>query len=325
MQDYFSTINYLVLELNSQCNLRCIHCTRESLVQAGLRDPKFMSESELISLLDQLQDCPIDTIKIEGLSEPMMFPQFAERAALIRERFPKAHIIVISNLQYEPSRTSFFATLDLCNAFYISVDGIAGMYEKIRAGARWDRFVRSLEQIHSRTAAEERKKIFLNFTATPENYTQLPEIYSLCSRYDLGGVRINLVQNWDEKSANTHRFTREQLDFLRQYQKDIKGVDTWQYHNCFWVFNGIVIDVFGDVRQCIINTTQEPLGNAFQTPLKDIFNLSPRLQHSRNLLAQNTPPPECRFCDYKGLTPALSHLFEGMDSKNTPRAVVKKV
>lgn len=321
--NYFSKINYLMIEMNSQCNLKCIHCTREQLQKEGLRKPKNISDQELRFILDQLKDCPINTIKVEGLSEPMLNLEIADRISTVRNYFPNAHLILITNLQYNPENTQIFKALKMVDALYISIDGTEKIYETIRVNASYSRFINALDKLKEILTPDDLKKIHFNFTATEENYLELPKIYQLKDYYQLGSVRINLVQNWDENRKNSHLFSDKLIHFLKKYSLDIKGVANWNYEDCFWVYNGVVIDVDGNVRQCVLNTTQKPLGNAFELPLSDIYNNSARLNESRNCLSKNQPSDSCKTCDYKGLAPILAKIFSDVTYINKPRAIVK--
>ena len=309
--------------MNSQCNLKCIHCTREQLLQSGWRTPKSLSDTELKHLLDQLKDCPIDTIKIEGLSEPILFNEIYDRIYTIRQYFPKAHLILISNLQYNVSKTKLLDCIKLIDALYISVDGTFDIYEKIRKGANYDRFINSLNQIKESIESSELRKIHFNFTATEENYLELPKIYQLKDEYQVGSVRINLVQNWDEKTQNQNHFSDQMKLFLKKYVSDLKGVAGWDYKNCFWIYNGIVIDVEGNIRQCVLNTTQIPLGNAFKSPIRELYNNSQYLNETRSKLSENKAAQACVTCDYKGLSPILTEIFSDTKINNSPRVILK--
>ena len=310
VQDWFSTINYLMIEANSQCNLKCQTCTREILAEEGLRKPLLITPEKLIFLLEQLKDCPITTIKFEGLSEPFLHPYFFDLCGIVKRYFSSAHLIVITNLQYAIGNVNFKKVCEHAGAIYISIDGTEELYENIRTGAKWSVALKNLNYINDNLSHELKEKIYINFTASKKNYLQLPQIYNLKEQFKLGGVRINLVQNWEEGKLNDNDFPKEMLSFLKNYIIDLKGASPWDFQDCFWPFNGIVIDVEGNVRQCVLNTTQKPIGNAFVTPLKKIYNEHPYFLQLRNSLFQNFAPVACVNCDYKNLNAVLSELFQ---------------
>ena len=319
LPDYFGQLSYLMIEPNSACNLKCTFCNRERLVKEGQRKTKSLSPEEYRGLLRLFQHCPIDTIKIEGISEPMLHREFDQIALITREMFPRAFVIIATNLQYDMTRTRFFKTVPSVDMIYLSIDGVDKVFEEHRIGATFARFIQSLDQIKNHTTLEERQKMHLNFTATEFNYQCLPEVYRICSTYELGSVRINLAQNWNEDELNDHDYNLDFIKMMRRYAQDVKGVGGWDYKDCFWPFSGIVVDVFGNVRQCVINTGQKPIGNVFREDIRDIYNNAQHYLVTRKKLSKNCPPESCKTCDYKYLSHTLERIFKGTGIRNEPR------
>ena len=319
---HYENLTYLMIEPNSTCNLHCITCNRDRLVELGYRQKKLLTEQEFDFYLSQFQGCPIDTIKFEGLSEPMMHPKFDRLLERLRKAFPKAFVIIATNLQYKVDKTPLIPSIQLSDMVYLSIDGGPTNYERQRVGAKWDKLINSLDQLKQLTSTETRKtKLHINFTLTPENHMDLPQMYQLKDQYDLSSVRINLAQNWNEDQDNKHQFTDELLETLKPYKADIKGIPNWNYKDCFWPKNGVVVDVYGNVRQCIINTSQKPLGNLNQTPVKQILNQSKHLSEVRHCLDRNTAHASCLTCDYKFLSSKLQKIFGDEAANIKPRAI----
>jgi radical SAM protein with 4Fe4S-binding SPASM domain len=313
----FQKINYLMLESNSSCNLECKSCNRKELARQGLREAQNLSEAELISILDQLKSCPIETIKFAGLSEPMLHPRFDRLAKILRGYFPNAFIIIATNLMYAPERSPLLETLPSVNQVYLSIDGVGETYERLRTGASYDRLLRSLEQLQKRVTETVRaEKLYINFTLSDENYLELPQVYELNKKYGLAGVRINLEQNWSSTHPSHPKFSQSALSFVRQFAADLKGVGGWEFKDCFWPFNGIVIDVHGNVRQCVINTDMKPLGNVFEKSIAEIYDSEAYL-NIREKLLKNCPAESCKGCSYHELSATLKSLIS---DRTKPRA-----
>lgn len=319
----FDRITYLTLEANSACNLSCINCTRSSLESEGHREAKNLTAAELRLILDQFKYCPIDTIKFIGLSEPMLHPEFHTLCGIVRDYFPKTHLVISTNLMYSPDRSPLFKTIPIADEVYLSVDGTNEIYEKIRAGATYERLLASLKQIQLRVPHELRsKRLFLNFTLNDENSGELKKIYQLKSDYGLAGVRLNLAQNWSSKNPSHHSFSLSSLEKLKPYLADLKGVGGWNYKDCFWPFNGASIDVFGDIKPCTVNTDVPSLGNLFKQNISEIYS-SPRYQAMREAILRNRAPKGCENCCYSQLSGTLAHVFgETRGNKPRPRSVL---
>ncbi len=318
--DYFQNISYLMIETNSSCNLKCTFCNREDLVRLGERAPKNVTLEEFRRMLSFFKDCQIDTIKLEGISEPMLHKDFHKLAEMVKEFFPDSFLIVATNLQYSLERVPFIQTLPHIDMLYLSIDGVGKTYEEARPPAKFDRLLKSLDDIKRLIPIEIRKsKLHINFTLTEFNFNELPEMYKFKENYDLASVRINLAQNWNEHEQNSRDFNPEVIDFLKKYKKDLKGVPGWDYNQCFWPFAGIIVDVFGNIRQCIINTSQKPIGNIWLNDVKEIFNNGEYYSAVRDALQANCPPTSCLNCDYKHLSPILKEIFEDYSNHDKGR------
>jgi MoaA/NifB/PqqE/SkfB family radical SAM enzyme len=319
-KDFFSQIDYLMLETNSSCNLACAFCNRKDLEAQGLRHSKNITEEELHFILDKLRPTKINAIKLEGLSEPMLHPRFDILSGILRSYFPKAFVIIATNLQYSLPATPFLKTLPFVDMVYLSIDGTGAIYEQARPGAQFKKLLRSLDDIKKLVPLEiRRSKLHINFTLSPQNYHELPRMYELKDDVGLASVRINLAQNWSEHEKNPLEFGQEIIEFLKPYAKDVKGVPQWDYKDCFWPFNGIIIDVFGEIRQCVVNTSMKPLGNIFRDDVRALYNSSGHFTKAREMLSKNCPPSNCVNCDYKHLTGPLSEILKNQATQIQPR------
>ncbi len=322
MSKYFDKISYLMLETNSACNLHCTGCNRDKLVEMGKRTPKTLSNTELRQLLDRLKDCPIDTIKLQGLSEPMLNQDFSEQLVIIREYFPKAFLIMATNCQYYVDKSPFYLSLKHVDMVYLSISGIAENYEKFHRGGSYQKIIDFLESIYKKIHVIDRaKKIFINFVASEDNYKDLPQIYQLKEKYKLAGVRINLEQNWSGDEKNRNSYGPSFLNTLKKYQKDVMGVSSWEYRDCFWPYTGLYIDVYGDIRPCIINTSHDPVTNIFKEDCAEKYNNSEIFSDIRCQLSNNKAVPACINCDYHHLSHILQRIH--LDNKRAPRGFVK--
>lgn len=320
MSDYFSEISYLMIETNSSCNLKCPTCNRERLKELGMRQDKYLTLDEFKQNLSQFHKCPLEIVKLEGISEPMLHPEFHFMAEEVRRAFPDVFMIVATNCQYNLLKTPFIKTLPFADMYYLSIDGTEKIFEEARLGSSWEKLLKFFDDLVENVPEEERKKkLFINFTATSKNYLEIPKIYEMVKKYGLAGVRINLAQDWNEDRPNPHVFTDEMIEFLKQFKDDIKGSAPWKYDQCFWPNNGAVLDVFGNLRQCIINTSQEPLMNIHESSLSEFYNHSEHYKITRDNLFNNKPGNECVNCDYFHLAPVLAKIFDNEPTPNRPR------
>ena len=308
--DHFANLSYLILEAGSMCNLKCRYCPRESLVQAGQRPKKVMSLDEYRFVLEQFKDCPITEMKLHGLSEAMLVKDFDQYVALLRRYFPKTSVTVITNHQYDLRKSPLLKTLPMVNAVWLSMDGVGETFEYVRTGAKWQRTVKFLEDLAAAVPEEtRRKKFFIQFTLSSENYRDLPKVYEVRDKYKLNAVRFNLVQDWKGEELNPRlEYLQEIIDFIKPYKKDLMGVGGWQYKDCFWPYEGMFIDAYGDIRHCIMNYTMTPIGNVFKDNVRELYNQGSVYVNARKGLSRNCPPEQCASCDYHHLSGTLARI-----------------
>ena len=319
--DHFANLNYLVLEANSTCNLRCRFCPRQSLVEVGKRPLKIMTLDEYRSVLEQLKDCPLDAIKVHGLSEAMMVQNFDEYLKLIREYFPDVNITLVTNNQYKLDRSPLLRCIPLVDSVWLSIDGVGETLEYLRTGAKWERTLQFLEDLSQQVPEEVRKtKFHIQATISTINFREVPKIYELKEKYGLNSVRYNLAQEWkgEKVSEHDHGDNEEMIEFLKPFKEGLKGCAGWEFKDCFWPYEGIFIDAYGDVRHCIMNYTMEPIGNVFEGSIKTIYNENPAYVNARKSLAKNCPPDQCETCDYRHISATLKKIH-GVDHFNPPK------
>ena len=313
-----------MIETNSSCNLKCPTCNRERLKEMGMRPDKYLSLDEFKQNLSQFHGCPLEIVKLEGISEPMLHPEFHFMAEELRRAFPKAFVIVATNCQYNLTKTTFLKTIPFIDMFYLSIDGTEEIYEAARAGSTWPKLVKFLDDLKQHVDTKDLKeKMHINFTATQYNYSEIPKMYDLVDKYGLAGVRINLAQDWNEDRPNPNVFTDEMIEFMKQFKADIKGSSPWKYDQCFWPHEGAIVDVFGNLGQCIINTSQEALVNLHESSISEYYNESDHYIKTRESLKNNTPTKECQHCDYFHLAPVLKKIFDDEPTQNQPRKFKK--
>ena len=120
-------------------------------------------------------------------------------------------------------------------------------------------------------------------------------------------LRLNLVQNWNEDEQINVEYPKLMKEHLKRYKKQIKGVAPWTWSDCWWPENGLYVDVFGNVKVCIINTGTESVGNIFLESINEIKNNKKLLEISKSC-KENKLHEHCKNCSYKELSPLINEL-----------------
>ena len=299
-------ITYAYLETTNYCNLDCSFCNRTDVIGPL----KHMSLENWGKLLDGIKHHPIKEAKLMGMGEPFLHPQFDEVCRMFKETFPDCKVVVATNCQYNIN-DKFKRALKYIDMLYFSIDGYKESYERDRSPAKWSKLIKFLEQFKSVNRYD--CDVVVNYVVNAYNVYDIPKIDKLRVENNLGVLRLNIAQIWDEtKSLNddiaTSGYTTEQLDYLKNNWGDkIMGKSKWDFKDCFWVNNAIYTTVEGNVKMCCMNTGAEPFGNLFINSIDEIREMTD-YQNVKKGCQTNNPTSHCKNCSYRELTPILEYV-----------------
>ena len=305
-------ITYAYLETTNYCNLRCSFCNREDVIGPL----KHMSLDNWGKLLDGIKHHPIEEAKLMGMGEPMLHPHFDEVCKMFKETFPNAKLVVATNCQYKIDegsrfRDKFQECLKYIDLLYFSIDGWGESYERDRSPAKWSKLLKFLEDF--KTINRYDCDCVVNYVVNAYNVDDIEKVDKLRTDNDLGMLRLNIAQIWDEDTKMsddmaTSGYKQEDLDYLKtKWSGNIMGKSKWDFPDCFWVQNGIYTTVEGHVKMCCLNTGAEPFGNLFENSIDEI-RLTQDYQNVKKGCETNNPTSHCKNCSYKELAPMLQHL-----------------
>lgn len=296
-----SSINYVYLETTNYCNLSCVGCNRGDVIGPL----KHMSGPTFKKVLDKINHHPISEAKLMGMGEPFLNPEFFLITKYFRQTFPKAFVISATNCQYTPNY-NLSKSLEYLDMLYLSIDGVGDVFEKLRPPGKWAKTLAFLDYISR--ANRYNCLTPINFTIFPDNIHQIPEVLKLTEFYRLSELRLNLAQDWNEDTNAAPMFSRDDLDYLKQYHTYIKGKSHWDYPECFWPKTGLYMTVEGNVKTCCMNTGGITHGNIFKDSIDDIRIKSSFIK-IRSSLEENKPTGHCLNCSYNALKPQLKEIL----------------
>jgi len=251
-----------------------------------------------------------------GMGEPFLHPHFDEVCRMFKEVFPKCKVVVATNCQYDITpgkrlRKVFENSLQYIDMLYFSIDGYEDNYERDRAPAKWSKLIKFLD--NTRELDRQGCDIVVNYVVNAYNINDIIKIDELRVNYDLGILRLNIAQIWDESKSikdniATSGYTKDQLDYLKKnWSGKIMGKSKWDYEDCFWVNNALYTTVEGNVKMCCMNTGAEPFGNLFINSIDEIRQMTD-YQNVKKGCNTNKPTSHCKNCSYKELTPILDYV-----------------
>jgi MoaA/NifB/PqqE/SkfB family radical SAM enzyme len=290
-------IKYAYIETTNHCNLRCITCNRQDVIGPL----KHMSLNDFSQIMAKLQDHPIQEAKLMGMGEPFLHPQFSDIVKTFKATFPGAKLISATNAQYKLTK-NMENSLKYIDMLYISIDGANGNYERMRPPSKWNKLITFLEDLQKVNRYD--CNIVVNYTVSPGIVYDIPIVEELSKKYNIGEVRLNLVQNWNEDESTTTGYTDEELKFLEKYKGQIKGRAPWTWSDCFWIKEGLYCTVEGNIKVCCMNTAAKSLGNIFEQSVDEIYNTK-EFRVIRWGCKTDEPTTHCAKCSYKELSPLL--------------------
>jgi MoaA/NifB/PqqE/SkfB family radical SAM enzyme len=132
--DYKSPL-FLAWQINSACNLNCLHCCQE----AGNSLPDELSRDESVDLCRQIVELDIPYVAISG-GEPLLCPHIFDVCRLIREGDISLKIETNGEL-IDKQAAEKLASLKL-RSVQISLDGATAQgHERLRVGGDWKKVI----------------------------------------------------------------------------------------------------------------------------------------------------------------------------------------
>ncbi len=191
-EDYKSPL-FIAWQINSACNLGCLHCCEES----GQSMPDEMTKEQSLDFCRQIADLDIPYMAISG-GEPLLCPHIFDVCELIRQN--NISLKIETNGEFIDEKTARkFAALKM-RSVQISLDGAtAETHERLRLRGDWEKAVTATKLLMEYGVNTE-----IVFVPTQFNIHEIGDIIDLA--YSLGvygfytgkTMRIGrAAQNWD--------------------------------------------------------------------------------------------------------------------------------
>lgn len=219
--DDFRAPLFLAWQINSVCNLGCLHCCEE----AGHHMPGEMTKEEIFRFLHHAREMKIPYIAISG-GEPLLHPNFFEVAEFIREG--GASLKVETNGEFiDDNVVARFADLNF-RSVQISLDGAtAKTHEILRLRGNWEKSRRAVANLVAKGVTTE-----IVFVPTRFNIHEAGEAIDMafnlgCYGFYTGKImRIGrAAQNWDKLNPTDGQyetFFRVLDEKTREYEGRMK-------------------------------------------------------------------------------------------------------
>ncbi|MBN1916612.1 MAG: SPASM domain-containing protein [Verrucomicrobia bacterium] len=298
------SVPFAQIEPTTVCNLHCAMCDRHRLETVGhMRLDQF---ERIISKIHGLQ-----AVKLQGLGEPMLNPDFLPMMEVLRTRGIRAYSVLNAT---RINANNAEALASVADRIELSIDSAdPEQFAAIRKGARLDDVI---ERVRVLVEARNRRGQFLELSANAvvhtANRAELRALFELISRLGLDRLNLNVVQFWDIGEGDapapegSRVLTTADLDRIRADVESFSWdwslparlmTPTAGYENCPWYRGGIYVSWQGDVTPCCQRPDPRTVsfGNLLEQSLDKIWD-SDAYRSFRSELTAGRPPEACRSC-----------------------------
>jgi len=314
---------YLVLFVNSSCELQCEHCSEH----AQLNQPDDLRLSEIVKLSEELGR--LESLHLTG-GEPLL----RDELAAVCTQFIRHNGLVrlsISTSGYYVARTSRTierilaqSQLEQC-LVELSIDGTAGFHNRFRGDARsFDNSIQTYYGLAAIARRDPRLRLRVVSTATRENLEEIEQLshylYERCPQLERHAV--NLLQGerrrstlrapelgrflaleqriqslWSDRARAPHKKLTEPV---LSWAKTLASTSREQVVPCKAGVLSAVVYANGDVAVCETDSAHPRLGNLRENSFRELWS-SPQAQKARTMIRTK----QCACANERCLVPSL--------------------
>jgi radical SAM protein with 4Fe4S-binding SPASM domain len=313
---YPSTI---MLELTNYCNLACTICPREYDYRKAM-DKGQMNVEQAKNIIDELWPY-LDSIGLTGMGETFLYKEIEEIVDFIKTK-NKGIIISVSTNAAIPDFVKIVSKLiNKIDTIQISIDGLDGIYDKIRINASFQQLDENIKQL-SELCRNTNTDLMLNMVVTRENFHQMP----LLVKY-AGEIGINYMDFTLFNLASVTKIERSYYDFFQSpdflsvistLQETIKNTTNVivtnrnfktdnSFQKCPFPWTHFYICWNGFVAPCCAKPFPKELnfGNVFYNKVINVLN-SDSYRKFRTLWYDNQAPDFCNKCHFINIEPIVT-------------------
>jgi pyrroloquinoline quinone biosynthesis protein E len=307
-----SNLNYQSVKLDiehvSRCNFRCVMC------QVSEWDNRKRAEDMQLEDFKQLinQQYGLYEIKLQGLGEPLLHPDFFEMIRYARRQHIWVRIATNGSLLH--INENYKKLIDTgVNEVLISIDGTTKeVFEKIRQGANFEKIMENCRLINNYCNSKGLLKTRMWTVLQKENFHQLLDFPYLAKELNFRRLSFSLgLSDWGEKSwskkneqISVDKFLEEKrLQDVVELAKKLKiDVSFWRIKTkyskkniCPWPFERAYISSDMRIVPCckVSNPETVDFGDA-----KDFISAwkGSVYREFRESHLYGKPPPFCKSC-----------------------------
>lgn len=201
----YSAPLFIAWQLNSECNLKCLHCCEE----AGTSFPDQLGKDKMLDICRQFVEAEVPYVALSG-GEPLMCPHFWDVCEFLRDR--GVNVKIETNGEMIDSQVAKRLGRMRLRSVQVSMDGATqGAHEALRELGDWPKVVEACKLLR----AEDGVNTEIVFVPTRFNIHEVGEVIDLAASLTAHGfytgklMRIGrAAQNWDKLCPTDEQYER---------------------------------------------------------------------------------------------------------------------
>ena len=258
----FSNPMCVDIEIASICDLGCPHCFREYIITPD----KIMNEKLFYSLVDEISEMKIPSIKLNWRGEPLLHPKLSEFISYAKNKSILDVSINTNATTLDEKKSRLLINSGLDQIIYSFDGGVKSTYEKMRPG----RFkTNSFEKVYENIKLFNKIRTELNskfpitkiqMVMTQETRNEVDEFYKLfgdivddvtVTQYNERGGNLEDLDSLNKEKLENY-FKKEKLPHNTSYIVGLEG-DTYISEGrkpCEQLFQRLMVTYDGSVGMC---------------------------------------------------------------------------
>jgi len=179
----------LMVELTTECNLRCLHCFRNSMNEPF----GSMTEGTMERILEEIDNNGIRAVTLSGWGEPLYHP----KAIWFIEELKKRDVRVLLNTNGIFLSKHIKKVVELgIDVIVMSIDAVDPViYARIRKGGSLDACILSLKKLYEakRELRSDRPLIGIQFTVNTMNVRQISRLSEFARKFGVGLIYLSNI------------------------------------------------------------------------------------------------------------------------------------
>lgn len=209
---------FIAWQINSECNLGCLHCCEE----AGHSIPGSLQKEEILSFLEQIVELEVPYVALSG-GEPLLHPDFFEICEFLRRH--KISLKVETNGEFIDREVAQRIAQLGFRSVQVSLDGAEpSSHERLRLNGNWEKAVEAIRLLKNFGVNTE-----IVFVPTKFNLYDIGKLIDLANSLGVFGVYTGKImrigraaQNWEILAPSEEEYQKF-FEILNQKAEEYDG------------------------------------------------------------------------------------------------------